>query len=76
MTEPGKRQGFFDLRHPFFKPAWRRAVLVAICLGWATFEFVSGEAFWGVFVGGAGLYCAWAFFLSEDATYYKEPDKE
>lgn len=52
-----------DLDHPFFRPLWIRIAVVAVCLGWAAFEFVGGSPFWGVLFGGIGLYCARVFFL-------------
>lgn len=57
---------FLDVQHPFFRPIWRRVAVVAICLGWAVFEFVSGAPFWGMLFGAIGLYCAHQFFLAFD----------
>jgi hypothetical protein len=28
-----------DNEHPFFRPLWRRILLVAVCVGWSIFEF-------------------------------------
>jgi hypothetical protein len=53
-----------DPSHPFYAPLWRRVVIVAVALGWAIFEFVSGGPFWGILFGAIGLYCAWAFFVA------------
>lgn len=55
-----------NLDHPFFRPLWVRIAVVAVCLGWAAFEFVGGTPFWGVLFGGIGFYCVWVFFLAAD----------
>lgn len=31
-----------DLDHGFFQPLWIRIGVVAVCFGWAGFEFVTG----------------------------------
>lgn len=55
---------FFDLNNPFFRPLWLRALIVALCLGWAAFEFVAASPFWGLLFGAIGLYCGWHFFFN------------
>jgi hypothetical protein len=57
---------FFGLRHPFFIPLWRRIVTVAVCLGWATFEFVGGSPTWGLLFGGTGVLAAYGLFVGFD----------
>lgn len=57
-------RGFLDLRHPWFRPLWRRVLVVAICLGWAAFELAGGAPFWAILFGAAGLYAAWSFFVA------------
>ncbi|MCR4268785.1 DUF3329 domain-containing protein [Nitratireductor sp. ZSWI3] len=53
-----------DPGHPFFRPLWRRVAVVAACLGWGLFEFVSGGPFWGVLFTGAGVYAAWVLLIA------------
>ena len=53
----------FDLDHPFFRPLWRRLIIIAVCLGWGVFEFVMGHPFWGTLFAGLGLYCIWGFLF-------------
>lgn len=53
-----------DLNHPFFVPLWRRVLIVALCLGWAVFEFVAGSPFWGILFGAIGLYAGYVWFLN------------
>jgi len=57
----------FDLSgHPFFRPLWRRIVVVAVCLAWAAVEFASGAPFWGTLFAGIGLFSAWQLFIVFD----------
>ncbi len=55
-----------DSSHPFYRPLWRRVVIVAICLGWAVIEAATGGPFWAVIVGGVGIYAAWMLLLNFD----------
>jgi len=57
---------FFGIRHPFFIPLWRRIVTVAVCLGWAAFEFWGGNPGWGTLFGGTGILAAYGFFVGFD----------
>ena len=57
----------FDPDHPFFAPAWRRGLIVALCLGWAIFELITGAVFWAILFGALGLWCLYEFFLSPRA---------
>jgi len=53
----------FDLQIDFFKPVWRRVLLVAFCLCWAAVEFSNGAVIWGAIFGGLGLLALWQFFF-------------
>jgi hypothetical protein len=55
---------FLDTEHPMFRPLWVRVLIVALCLGWAAFEFVDGSPFWGMIFLGLGGYAAYAFFAA------------
>lgn len=55
-----------DVQHPFFRPVWRRVLVVALCLGWAAVELAAGAVFWAILFGAIGLYCAHQFFLAFD----------
>lgn len=57
------RSNFLDLQVPFFVPLWRRVLIVAVCLGWALFEFVTAAPFWGIIFGGLGVLAAWQLFF-------------
>ncbi|TXB63441.1 DUF3329 domain-containing protein [Paracoccus aurantiacus] len=62
----------FDLQQDVYRPLWLRVVIVAVCLGWAAVEFVSGAPFWGILFGAVGLYAAHQFFIAFDP---KDPDE-
>lgn len=48
-----------DPTHPFFQPAWRRWVLVAIPFAWAFVEIYHGSEIWAYLSAGIGGYLAW-----------------
>lgn len=52
-----------DPDHPFYRPLWRRVLIVAFCLGWAGIELYNGQVFWVGVSGIAGLYAAWILLL-------------
>jgi hypothetical protein len=54
----------FELQHPFFRPLWRRVLVVAICLGWAVFELATGSPFWAIIFGALGATAVWQLFLT------------
>ncbi len=53
-----------DLRHPFFRPVWRRVVLVSVLVFWTVIEITQGNPFWAVLVGGICAYASYVFFLA------------
>ncbi|KRB50726.1 hypothetical protein ASE04_12410 [Rhizobium sp. Root708] len=57
-----------DPQHPAYRPLWARILIVAVCLGWAVVEIVTGDPFWAVLAGGAGVYAAYMLLWS-----YKPP---
>jgi hypothetical protein len=59
---------FLDTDHPMFRPMWVRILVVALCLGWAAFEFVGGSPFWGMLFGALGAYAGHAFFIARRET--------
>ena len=66
----------FDPEHPFFAPAWRRAVIVAVCLGWALIELLTGAVFWAILFGSLGIWCLYEFFLSPKARFRSRHDED
>ncbi|GAB4389824.1 hypothetical protein [Albidovulum sp.] len=51
-----------DPGHPFFRPLWRRVLVVGLALGWALVEAATGSPGWAVMFGAAGIYAALALF--------------
>lgn len=54
---------FLDTSHPFFRPLWVRILIVAVCAGWAIFEFTTASPTWGFVFLALGAYAAWGFFI-------------
>lgn len=53
-----------DSGHPFYRPLWRRIVIVAVAFIWAAIEWMNGETIWAAVFGLVGLYCGWALLLA------------
>ncbi|MFD2238715.1 DUF3329 domain-containing protein [Aureimonas populi] len=56
-----------DSSHPFFRPLWRRVLVVAFCLAWSAIEWYNDQTFWGVLTLLIAAYGVWALFLNFDA---------
>ena len=54
----------FDLRHPFFNPAWRRVLTVVLALGWALVELLTGSPGWAMMFGAVGLWAGYVLLLT------------
>ena len=39
---------FIDTDHPFYRPLWRRLLLVGFCAAWTAVEFYNGEQTWSM----------------------------
>jgi hypothetical protein len=48
-----------DPSHPFFRPAWRRYLLVAAPFVWATVEWHFDNQIWAYLFAALGGYLAW-----------------
>ena len=53
-----------DNEHPFFRPLWRRVLVVAICIGWAIVEFSANAPTWGYIALAIAAYGVWQFFIN------------
>lgn len=67
---------FFNVAHPFFRPAWRRAVAVVLVLGWAFVELSNGAMFWAGLFAAAGAWLGYKFFIAFDPADYARPPKD
>ena len=65
----------FNIRHPFFRPAWRRVLVVAITAGWAVMEFLLGNTVWAAAFGAIAAYCGYEFFIRFDPADYEDEDR-
>ena len=65
-----------DIRHPFFRPLWRRVVVTAICLVWAVVEFAFGSPMFGILSGALGAWCLYQLFWIFDPAAYGDKDKQ
>lgn len=63
-----------NVDHPFFRPAWRRAVVVLICLVWAIVEFATATPFWGMIALGFAAYGYWIFFHTYPGNAPAQPE--
>lgn len=66
----------FDVKHPFFRPFWRRALATALILGWAVFEWSGGAQVWAMVFGIAGAYLFLQFFVQFDPADYEKADED
>jgi len=53
-----------DPNHPFFKPAWRRYLVVAAPFAWAGVEQVNGNTIWALLFAAIGGVLAWELILT------------
>jgi hypothetical protein len=51
-----------DHEHPFFRPLWRRVLVVVACAGWAAFEYAMGSTGWATAALAFTAYAVWQFF--------------
>jgi len=53
-----------DPNHPFFKPAWRRYLVVAAPFVWAGVEQVNGNPGWALIFAAIGGFLAWELIVT------------
>jgi hypothetical protein len=66
----------FDFSHPFFRPLWRRVVIVAVALGWALFEAVTGSPGWALIFGALGAVALWGLLIAYERPRSAKEDRE
>ncbi len=57
---------FKQLNDPFFRPLWRRIVVVLLTGAWALLEYSWGHPGWAAAFAAITAYCAFGFFLAFD----------
>lgn len=77
MTDGRRRPkaNALDLRHPVLRPFWRRVTFVGVLAGWTVIEVLYGNPFWGLLVGGIGVYAAFVLFFDFDPPDDPPPDQ-
>lgn len=65
------RNNLFEVRHPIFRPLWRRVLVTGLCLGWAAFELANGAILWAIFFGACGIHLFVQFFIRFDPAHYQ-----
>ncbi|EAR51222.1 hypothetical protein OG2516_14446 [Oceanicola granulosus HTCC2516] len=66
-----RRRGFFQFDDPFYRPLWRRVVIVGLCIGWGLFELAAGAVGFAMLFLGVGLYAGYRLFVTYDP---EDPD--
>ncbi|MCC5961907.1 MAG: hypothetical protein JJU09_02170 [Rhodobacteraceae bacterium] len=60
-----------DTSHPFYRPAWRRYLLVAIPFVWSGVEWSIGSMIWAWLTAAVGGVMAWHLILN-----WREPEDD
>ena len=53
-----------DPSHPFFRPAWRRYLVVAAPFAWAGVEWSAGNTVWAYLFAAIGGYLVWNLVIA------------
>lgn len=73
MTEADKKPGLFTL--PWFKPIWRRGILIGVVAVWCLWEWVfNQDQLWGLITLAALGYAVWVFGINFDKELKKHED--
>jgi hypothetical protein len=63
MTETPEKPRALSL--PWFKPLWRRVLLVGVIFVWCGWEWIyNQDSFWGMITLAALAYAVWLFFIN------------
>lgn len=55
-----------DPNAPFFRPLWVRVICVLLPLIWAMVELSTGNVFWAILFGAAGIYLGYQLFFRRE----------
>ncbi|MEM5477871.1 hypothetical protein [Pacificibacter sp. AS14] len=67
------KKEMWNVKTPFFRPIWRRAVACLTCLAWAGVELVYGNAMFGALFLVAGAYLVYQFFITFNPKDFTPP---
>lgn len=65
-----------DMQHPWFRPVWRRVLMVAICAAVALWDLSNGDYVWALIFGGMACYAIYIFFIAWGKDSPEKPDGE
>ena len=51
----------FDNSHPWFRPLYRRVLIVALCFLWLVMETIADQPLWQIIAFAMLAYAIWAF---------------
>lgn len=60
----------------FFRPLWRRVVVVAIAAGWAVVEASAGQAMWAMLAAAMAVWGVWSLLLRYDEARKDDKPRE
>ncbi len=66
----------FDFSHPFFRPLAVRLLAVALALGWALVEALTGSPGWALIFGAIGAAAAWGLLIAYDPDGPERKDRK
>jgi len=66
----------FDVRHPFFRPLWRRAGFVGALGAWTLYELSNGNTIWAAIFGASTAYLAYHWFVVFDPKDYGDAGED
>ena len=53
-----------DQSDPFYRPRWRRVLVVASCATWFAVEVLARDQLWGMIAAALLAYCVWNLFIT------------
>ena len=75
MTDEQKKPRLFTL--PWFKPWWRRAILIGVVAIWCGWEWLyNKDQMWGYITLAALAYAVWSFGINFDKELKKFEDAQ
>lgn len=67
------KKNMWNVKTPFFRPMWRRALACLSCFIWGGVELAYGNPMFGVLFAAAGAYLVHQFFIVFDPEHYTKP---
>lgn len=75
MTETPEKPRVLSM--PWFKPLWRRVLLVGVIFVWCGWEWIyNQDQFWGMITLAALAYAVWMFFINFENELARDSSKD